>query len=46
MKALLASGRVDVRRVITHEFPLEKIDEAMMMLNAKEVQAGKILMRP
>lgn len=43
---LLGSGRVDIRPVITHEFPLEKIDDAMAMLNAKEIKAGKIVLKP
>lgn len=43
---LLGSGRVDVRPVITHELPLEKIDEAMAMLTAKEKKCGKIVLKP
>lgn len=43
---LLGSGLVDVRPVITHEFPLAKIDDAMAMLNAKEIKAGKIVLKP
>ncbi|MFA5811596.1 MAG: L-threonine 3-dehydrogenase, partial [bacterium] len=43
---LLGSGRVDVKPVITHEMPLAKIDEAMAMLNAKEIKAGKIVLKP
>lgn len=43
---LLNSGRLDVSPVITHTFPLTKIDEAMTLLNAKEVKAGKIILKP
>jgi threonine 3-dehydrogenase len=43
---LLNSGRVDVRPVITHEFPLTKMDEAMAMLTAKEKACGKIVLKP
>jgi len=43
---LLNSGRVDVKPVITHEFPLEKIDEAMGMLAAKDKRCGKIVLKP
>jgi threonine 3-dehydrogenase len=43
---LLNSGRVDVKPVITHEFPLEKIDEAMTMLTAKDKKCGKIVLKP
>ena len=43
---LLNSGRIDVKPVITHEFPLEKIDDAMAMLTAKDKKAGKIVLKP
>jgi threonine 3-dehydrogenase len=43
---LLNSGRVDVRPVITHTLPLEKMDEAMGMLTAKDKKAGKIVLKP
>ncbi|MFA4973437.1 MAG: L-threonine 3-dehydrogenase [bacterium] len=43
---LLNSGRVEIGHVITHEFKLEKIDKAMEMLNAKEIKAGKIVLKP
>jgi len=43
---LLGSGRLDIRPVITHEFPLDRIDEAMSILNAREIRAGKIVLRP
>jgi len=43
---LLSSGRIDVKPILTHEFPLSKIDEAMAMLSGAEVKAGKIVLRP
>lgn len=43
---LLKSKRIDISSVITHEFPLEKIGDAMELLNAKEVKAGKIILKP
>lgn len=43
---LLNSGRVDLKSVITHTFALEEIDKAMELLNAKEVTAGKIVLKP
>lgn len=46
VSALLNSGRLDVKPVITHTFPLAKIDEAMSLLNAKDIKAGKIVMKP
>jgi len=43
---LLGSGRIDVKPVLTHTFPLEKIDDAMALLNAPEIKAGKIVLKP
>lgn len=43
---LLGSGRLDVAPVLTHTFPLEKIDDAMALLNSKEIKAGKIVLKP
>lgn len=43
---LLNSGRVDVGPIITHEFPLERIDDAMAMLTAKDKKCGKIVLKP
>jgi threonine 3-dehydrogenase len=43
---LLNSKRIDVSSVITHEFPLEKIDDAMEVINAKGRKAGKIILKP
>lgn len=43
---LLNSGRLDISHVITHTFPLAKIDDAMKLLNAKEIKAGKIILKP
>jgi threonine dehydrogenase-like Zn-dependent dehydrogenase len=42
----LNSGRLDIKPVLTHTFPLEKIDDAMALLNAKEIKAGKIVLKP
>lgn len=43
---LLNSGRLDLSAVLTHRFPLEKIDEAMALLGSKDIQAGKIILEP
>lgn len=43
---LLNSNRLDVSKVLTHEFPLEKFHEAMELLNSKEIKAGKIILKP
>jgi threonine 3-dehydrogenase len=41
---LLKRKRVDLRPIVTHRFPLEKIDEAIGA--AKKAEAGKILVVP
>lgn len=46
MAKLIASGKLDVTRVVTHEMKLEEIDKAMALLTAKEIKVGKILLRP
>lgn len=43
---LLNAGRIDVRPVMTHTFPLGEIDDAMALLNAPEIRAGKIVLKP
>lgn len=43
---LLLSGRVDLRPVITHTFPMRQIDEAMQLLTGAERRAGKIVLVP
>lgn len=43
---LLNSGRLDIGHVITHTFALEGIDDAMALLNAGEIKAGKIVLKP
>lgn len=42
---LLCSGRIDLTPVITHQFPMARIDDAMQLLNG-EARAGKIVLRP
>lgn len=37
----LASGRIDVRPVITHRFPLERVEDAILL--AESGEAGKII---
>jgi len=44
MRALLASGAVDLRPVITHEFPLSRWQEAMEVMASG--QSGKIALYP
>jgi threonine 3-dehydrogenase len=41
---LLESGAVDLRPLVTHEFPLEKIADAVALL--LEGQACKVVLRP
>ncbi len=44
MRALLASGRVDLRPIITHEFPLSRWHEAVETMASGN--SGKIVMYP
>ncbi len=44
MRALLASGAVDLRPIITHEFPLNRWQEAMEIMASGN--SGKIVMYP
>ncbi len=44
MRALLASGAVDLRPIITHEFPLSRWQEAMDIMASG--QSGKIALYP
>ncbi len=46
VQELLLSGRVDLRPVITHRFPMRDIDQAMQLLMGKEAKAGKIVLLP
>jgi threonine 3-dehydrogenase len=43
---LLSSGRIDVSPVITHQMPLEKIDEAMTILETRPKMVGKVVLKP
>ncbi len=44
MSALLSSGRLDPRPVITHTFELERIDEAMKVMKSPKRECGKIVL--
>lgn len=46
MAALFRTGRFDVSPVITHRMPLAKFDEAMKLLTAENIAAGKIVFIP
>ncbi len=43
---LLANGRLDVKSLITHRFPLSKVGEAMETFETKKEEAIKIMLRP
>jgi L-iditol 2-dehydrogenase len=44
---LLAEGRIDVKSMITHKFPLEKIDESFdTTANRGRSEAVKVLVTP
>jgi len=44
--SLVASGKVDVKKFITHKFPLEKIEEAINALENRNVDAIKVIVDP
>ncbi len=43
---LLASGRMDVKSIITHRFPLEQIQDAFKTFETKKNEAFKIVINP
>jgi threonine dehydrogenase-like Zn-dependent dehydrogenase len=43
---LIASGRVDPDRYISHRFPLEQAEDALKLLEARSVEAHKIVLHP
>jgi L-iditol 2-dehydrogenase len=43
---LIASGKVDVKKFITHKFPLKKIEEALHTLEDRRLDAIKVLIDP
>jgi threonine 3-dehydrogenase len=44
MSAMLLSGRLDPRPVITHHFDMEKINEAMEVMKSPKRECGKIVL--
>jgi threonine dehydrogenase-like Zn-dependent dehydrogenase len=43
---LIASGRIDPSRYISHRFPLARAEEALALLSARDVEAHKIVLHP
>ena len=43
---LIAKGAVDPDRYISHRYPLERAEEALRLLEARDVEAHKIVLRP
>ena len=43
---LLASGRLDIRPVVTHRLPLEDFDKGFRLLLEMPIQAGKVVLLP
>ncbi len=43
---LIASGKINVKKFITHKFPLEKISEAILTLEKRDTNAIKVLIDP
>ena len=44
MRELLASGKLDINFIMTHEFPLVEFGEAIELLSSG--RSGKIILRP
>lgn len=43
---LVASGRINPERYISHRFPLERAEDALKLLEARNVEAHKIVLHP
>ena len=43
---MIASGKVDVKKFLTHKFPLEKIEEAIRTLEDRSLNAIKVIIDP
>jgi len=43
---LIASGKVNVKKFITHKFPLERIEEAIKTLEDRSLNAIKVIIDP
>ena len=43
---LIASGAIDPDRYISHRFPLDRAEEALRLLEARDVEAHKIVLHP
>ena len=43
---LIASGKVDPERYISHRFPLARAEDALKLLEARNVEAHKIVLHP
>ncbi len=46
MESLLKSGAVDPRPAITHTFPMKDFKKAFALINSKEKNCGKIILKP
>jgi len=43
---LVATGKIDPQRYISHRIPLERAEEALRLLEARSVEAHKIVLHP
>ncbi len=43
---LIAGGRVDPERYISHRFPLRRAEDALQLLEARSIEAHKIVLHP
>lgn len=44
--ALVADGRIDPERYISHRLPLQRAEDALRLLEARDVEAHKIVLHP
>jgi threonine dehydrogenase-like Zn-dependent dehydrogenase len=43
---LVATGKIDPERYISHRFPLARAEDALKLLEARHVEAHKIVLHP
>ena len=41
--ALAAGGRIDVRRLVTHHYPLEKVEDALLFVHTRKSESIKVM---
>jgi threonine 3-dehydrogenase len=46
MRALLATGGVNLQPLITHELPLEEYERGFELMQSRDQVVGKVILRP